>query len=95
MPVALGALKLKPWEFGALTFDEFNIMVNEYRKREEYELILQAKAVCTIANCSGNLRRPLTVEKYLGFNPSKKKKAALKPLAERQREAQQIADMYK
>lgn len=73
-PIAYGALELKPWEFGRLTFDEFYQMVEGYRWRSEQTHIRMAHLVVPVINAchTVKLKGPLTVEKFLGYDPATK-----------------------
>ncbi|MDR3591584.1 MAG: hypothetical protein P4N41_18160 [Negativicutes bacterium] len=72
-PVAYGALSLKPWEFGRLTFDEFHDMVKGYEWRNEQKRITWCWIAVPIINaCARNLKKSVTVETLLGYNPVRK-----------------------
>lgn len=77
-PVAYGPLGLKPWEFGRLTVGEFRAMVEGYNWRSEQRNIFAARFVAPVINgChSVKLKRPVTVESMLGYDPAKKSREA-------------------
>lgn len=72
-PVAYGALALKPWEFGRLTVAEFQKLVEGYEWRREQLRISMAYLIVPAVNaCARNLKRPISVETLLGYDPAKK-----------------------
>ncbi len=74
-PIAYGALGLKPWEFGRLTIGEFLALAKGYEWRFEQQRIEFASFVVPIINsCAMNLKRPITAEALLGFDPKKRAK---------------------
>ena len=74
-PVAYGALALKPWEFGRLTFGEFQGLIDGYIWRTEQKQIANARLVAPIINTctSHELKRPVTVEMLMGIDAVNKK----------------------
>lgn len=74
-PVAYGALMLKPWEFGRLTVGEFRALVQGYEWREENRRIAWAQFVVPAINaCSRNLKKPVTLETILGYDPAQRQR---------------------
>ena len=66
--MAYGPLGLKPWEFGRLTFGEFQALAEGYQWRKEQEQVLAAGFVASLINtCSTrDLKSAVTVEMLLG-----------------------------
>ena len=78
-PVAYGALALKPWEFGRLTFGEFQGLIDGYIWRTEQKQIANARLVAPIINTctSHELKRPVTVEMLMGIDAVNKKQVKM------------------
>ena len=74
--MAYGPLGLKPWEFGRLTFGEFQALAEGYQWRKEQEQVVAAGFVASLINtCSTrDLKRAVTVEMLLGRESKEKQK---------------------
>lgn len=74
--MAYGPLGLKPWEFGRLTFGEFQQLADGYHWRTKQEQIATAGFVASIINTctSRDLKKPVTVDMLLGREPKEKQK---------------------
>ena len=71
--MAYGPLGLKPWEFGRLTFGEFQALAEGYQWRKEQEQVLSAGFVASLINtCSTrDLKSAVTVDMLLGRQSAK------------------------
>ena len=76
-PIAYGPLGLKPWELGRLTPGELSQMMEGYVWRREERDVAAARFVAPIINtCTPNkLKKPVTVEMLLGYDPASKRTA--------------------
>lgn len=74
--MAYGALELKPWEFGRLTIDEFEKLVDGYAWRRKEQQQATAGFVAAIINTctSRDLKRAVTVDMLLGSKVQPKEK---------------------
>ena len=67
---------LKPWEFGRLTFGEFAQLAEGQHWRMREEQRMSAAFVASIINTctSRDLKKPVTVDMLLGYEPKEKQK---------------------
>ena len=88
-PIAYGARGLTPWEFGSLTVTEFLKMVKGYQWRQEQERLARVYLAVPIINaCARNLKKPITLETLLGYDPLKKTQEK----EEREKSGQELRD---
>lgn len=64
--MAYGALNLKPWEFFALTPNEFNELIEGWCWRQDRDADTQATWVATLLNGAGHLKRRINPADLLG-----------------------------